>query len=105
MRYDDSLILLAREDLIAADQLPGPGSEYGERLKARIMLADIAERSGGSRWRTRRWPVAAVAAAAIVAAVALPHALSGDKLGASPAGAALDRAANATLASATTPAG
>jgi hypothetical protein len=105
MTYDDSLTLLARENPIAADQLPGPETEYGRRLKARIMLADVAERSRGSRRRTRRWPAAAAAAAVVVTAVALPHALPDGKLGASPATAALDRAAKATLASATAPAG
>jgi hypothetical protein len=105
MTYDDPLTLLARENPVAADRLPGPESEYGRRLKARIMLADVAERPRASRRRTRRWPAAAAAAAAVVTAVALPRALSDGKLGASPASAALDRAANATLTSATVPAG
>jgi hypothetical protein len=107
MTYDDPLTLLARENPIAADQLPGPESEYGRRLKARIMLADVSERSRGSRRRTRRRQVAAaaVAAAVVVTAVALPRALSDGKLGTSPAAAALDRAANATSRSATAPAG
>ena len=105
MTHDDPLILLARENPIAADQLPGAESEYGRRLKARIMLADVGERSHGSRWRTRRWPAVAAVAAIGITAIALPHALSGSKLGASPARAALDRAAKATLASATAPAG
>jgi hypothetical protein len=105
MRYDDALSLLARENPIVADELPGPGSDYGRRLKRHIMLADVAERSRGARRRTRRWPFAAAAAAVVVTAVALPHALSDGKLGASPAAAALDRAARATLTSATAPAG
>jgi hypothetical protein len=106
MTYDDPLTLLARENPVAADRLPGSESEHGRRLKARIMLADVAERSHGSRRRARRWPaVAAAAAAVVVTAVALPHALSDGKLGASPAAAALDRAAKATLTSATVPAG
>jgi hypothetical protein len=105
MTYDDPLTLLARENPVAADQLPGPESEYGRRLKARVMLTDAAERPRGSRRCTRRWPAAAAAVAVVVTAVALPHALSEGKLGASPAAAALDRAAKATLTSATAPAG
>jgi hypothetical protein len=101
MTYYDPLALLARENPIAADRLPGPESEYGRRLKARIMLTEVAERSRGPR----RWPAAAVAAALVATAVALPHALSDGKLGASPAAAALDRAAKATLASSTAPTG
>jgi hypothetical protein len=101
MTYDDPLALLARENPIAADRLPGAESEYGRRLKARIMLTEVAERSR----RPRRWPAGAVAAAVVATAVALPHALSHGKLGASPAAAALDRAAKATLASSTAPEG
>jgi hypothetical protein len=101
MTRDDPLTLLARENPVAADKLPGPESEYGRRLKARIMLADVAERSRGPR----RWPAAVVAAAVVATAVALPRALSDGKLGTSPAAAALDRAANTTLKSATAPAG
>jgi hypothetical protein len=101
MTYDDPLALLARENPIAADRLPGPETEYGRRLRARILRTEVPERSSGSR----RWPAAAVAAAVVATAFALPHALSDGKLGASPAGAALDRAAKATLTSATAPAG
>ena len=105
MTYDDPLTLLARENPVAAGRLPGPESEYGRRLKARIMLADVAERSRGSRRRTRRWQVAAAAVVVVVTAVALPQALPRGGFDASPAAAALDRAAKATLASATAPAG
>ena len=59
MTYDDPLTLLARENPIAAAELPGPESEYGRRLKARIVLADVDEHPRGSRLRRRRLQVAA----------------------------------------------
>jgi hypothetical protein len=107
MRGPDVLALLADQDPVCPHELPGPESAFGERLKQRILLTEAIAPAPSPR-RRRRWTVVAGAGAAALglAAVALPHAFRGHGLGASPAAAALNRAAEAAVsASPTTPAG
>jgi len=106
MRDPGVVALLAAEDPVHLEELPGPESAFGERLKARILTEAIRpERS--LRRRRRRWSVGvAVGAAGVSLAVAvLPHAFRGQGLGVSPAAAALNRAADASLAASTAPTG
>jgi hypothetical protein len=103
MRGTDVLGLLADQDPVDPCELPGPESAFGERLKDRILRSEAPAPRPRRRWTA---VVVAAAAAAGLAVVALPHAFRGHELGASPAAAALNRAAEAAVSSsASTPAG
>lgn len=106
MTSDDAFALLARENPIGDDDLPAAKSVEVQKLKARIMLTPIAVPRGSAvdaRWRAprRRSLIVATTAAAVVATtvITLPRALQEERLGASPAAAAvLEHAAQAASA-------
>lgn len=102
MTSNDVLALLARENPVREEDIPA-----AQALKLRILASDsskdaapIEEEARATR-RPRRWVVAGTTAAALttLAIVTLPGALTEERLGASPAAAAvLERAAEAATA-------
>jgi len=97
MRRTDVFALLADQDPVDPRELPGPESVFAERLKDRILLAEAVAPAPSSRHRHRWATVVVVGAAVGLAVAALPRAFRGHEVGASPAAAALSRAAEAAV--------
>jgi hypothetical protein len=101
----DTFALLAGENPV--EELPSPHSPEAQALRERILSAEPPASGADRRRRRRRLVIATTAAAVVLAAlVALPRVLPEERIGASPAAAAvLERAAVAATASGGVPAG